>query len=226
MDPAEVTTFGDNDRNYMPGLRDGTLSFDGLFSASTTPTDDIVLYLDGALGGSTKQVFTVDVDRSTGGRAWLMRADDTTYDISAPLSDVVSVSVDAQASDGYRGGRVLRPLAAATSTGSNSAVATAGTTAAGGTTGGAVAHLHVTAFGSTKNGATIKVQHSTSAGSTWADLITFSTLAGDPTFQRSTVAGTVKEQVRATISAMSSGAGSTAKSITHSVAFARQMAKT
>ena len=24
MDPAEVTTFGDNDRDYIPGLRDAT----------------------------------------------------------------------------------------------------------------------------------------------------------------------------------------------------------
>ena len=69
MDPSEVTTFGDNDRSYIPGLRDGTLSFDGLFAASTVAVDDVANYFDGALGGSTKQVVTGDIDRSTGGRA-------------------------------------------------------------------------------------------------------------------------------------------------------------
>lgn len=223
MDPADVTTFGDNDRSYTPGLRDGTLSFDGLFAASTTPADDIANFLDDALGGSTKHVFTVDIDRSTGGRAWMMKADNTSYDISAPVSDVVSVSVDAQASDGYRGGRMLRPLSASTSTGSNTAILTAGTTAAGGTTGGGLAHLHVTAVSSTFGSATFKVQHSTSAGSTWADLVTFTAATG-VTFQRSTVSGTVKEHLRATVSTFT--LSTLASSITAAVAFARQRAKT
>ena len=216
MDPAEVTTFGDNDRSYIPGLRNGTFSFDGLFSASTTSADDVANYLDAALGGSTRQVLTVDLERSTGGRALLMHADDTSYDVSAPLDDVVSVAVDAQASGGYAGGRMLRPLGAATTTGSNSGVATPGTTGAGGTTGGGVAHLHVTAA-STVTSLTGKVQHSTS-GSTWADLVTF-TAATAETFQRSTVSGTVKERTRFTISAFSGGAG---KSATLAAAFSRR----
>lgn len=153
----------------------------------------------------------------------MMKADNTSYDISAPVSDVVSVSVDAQASDGYRGGRMLRPLSASTSTGSNTAILTAGTTAAGGTTGGGLAHLHVTAVSSTFGSATFKVQHSTSAGSTWADLVTFTAATG-VTFQRSTVSGTVKEHLRATVSTFT--LSTLASSITAAVAFARQRAKT
>lgn len=217
MESGDVTTFGDNDRSYIPGLRDATFSFEGLFAASTTAADDVVNYLDGSLGGSTKQVLTVDLQRSTGGRALMMRADDTSYDISAPVEDIVSVSVDAQASDGYYGGRMLRPLAAATSTGSNTGVATAGTTAAGGTTGGGVGHFHLTAQ-STITSLVTKVQHSTS-GSTWADLITF-TAATSETFQRSTVSGTIKERLRSTISTFTGGAGKTA---TVAVAFSRRL---
>ena len=222
MDPAEVTTFGDNDREHIPGLRDGTLSFDGLFSASTIAVDDIANELDGGLGSTSKRVFSIDYERSTGGRAALMKADKTTYDVAAPVSDVVSVAVDAQASDGYRGGRMLRPLSASTSTGSNTGVATPGTTAAGGTTGGGVAHLHVTAVSSTFGSATFKVQHSTS-GSTWADLISF-TAATAATFQRSTVSGTVKERVRSTISTFT--LSTLATTVTAAVAFARQTGRT
>lgn len=231
MDPSEVTTFDSSgDREYIKGMRDGTISFDGLFasaSTSTAATDDIANFLDDSLGGSTKHVYTVEMERgSTGGRAAMMRADNTSYDIASPANDVITISVDAQASDGYAGGRILRPLTQSTSTGSGSGVLTPGTTTAGGTTGGGVGHLHVTAFGSTENGATVKIQHSTS-GSTWADLITFSTLGGDPTFERSTVAGTVKEQLRSTIVSLSSGStSSTGKSLTAAAAFARNNHKT
>lgn len=216
---SDVTTFGDNDRSFIPGIRDATYSFDGLFAASTTAADDIANFFDGSIGGSTRHVYTVDLTRSTGGRAWLIFADNTQYDISSPLSDVVSLSVDAQASGGYRGGRMLRPLAAATSTGSNTGVLTVGTTSAGGTTGGGVGHLHITAA-STVTSIVTKIQHSTS-GSTWADLITF-TAATQETFQRSTVSTTVKERTRATISTFTGGAS---KSASISVAFARQAGK-
>lgn len=219
LEPSDVTTFGDNDKEYIPGLRDATLAFDGLFAASTTAADDIANFFDGSIGGSTKHTFTVDINRSTGGRAWLLRADETSYDISAPLTDVVSLSVDAQASDGYRGGRMLRPLAAATSTESNTGVLTVGTTSAGGTTGGGVGHLHITAA-STVTSIVAKIQDSTS-GSTWHDLITF-TAATQETFQRSTVSGAVKERTRATISTFTGGAGKTA---TIGIAFARQAGK-
>jgi hypothetical protein len=217
MEPADVTTFGDNDKNFIPGLRDATFSFEGLFSASTTAADDIANELDNSFAGSTYKVLTVDIDRSTGGRALMMKADNTKYDVSAPVSDIVSISVDAQASGGYAGGRMLRPLAAATSTGSNTGVATAGTTSAGGTTGGGVGHFHLTAQ-STLTSCVTKIQHSTS-GSTWADLISF-TAATAETFQRSTVTTTVKERTRATISTLTGGAS---KSATVSVAFSRRL---
>ena len=35
MEPADITTFGDNDKNFIPGLKDATLSFHLLFPSST-----------------------------------------------------------------------------------------------------------------------------------------------------------------------------------------------
>lgn len=61
QETAEVTTFQDNDKSYIPALRDVTLSMEGLFAASTTAADDIANYLDAALGGSTRFVVTVDL---------------------------------------------------------------------------------------------------------------------------------------------------------------------
>jgi len=219
MDAAEVTTFQNSDRNYIGGLKDVTASFDGLFAASSVAgsTNDIVAFMDDAFGGSTKFVVTVDLEGTTGGRALMMTGDMVTYDIDSPVDNVVGLSLDIQGSYGYRGGRMLRPLSASTSTGSQSGIISAGTTAAGGTTGGGVGHLHVTSVASTFGSATFKIQHSTS-GSTWADLITF-TAATAARFQRSTVSGTVKERLRSTISSYTSAG--TSDTITASIAFSR-----
>lgn len=223
MDPAETTTFGRDDKTYVVGLRDVTLSLEGLHASSgnagvgpSTNVDGITEFFDDALGGSTRVVVTVLPDSTAiGSRALMMTGDPVAWDVSAPVSDVVSCSAEIQGSFGYRGGRLLRYNVASTSTGAQAAVNSGLTN--GGTTGGGVAHLHVTSVSSTFGSATFKVQHSTS-GSTWADLITFvATTAAS--FQRSTVAGTVKEQVRSTISAYTSAGA--ADTITASLAFAR-----
>ena len=220
LDPTEITTFASNgNRQYTQGLRDVEFSMEGLFAASTTAADDIANYLDASFAGSSKNVVTIDVDGTTGGRCWMLQGDANSLDISSPVDGIVGMSASIQGSNGYAGGRMLRPLSASTSTGSKSAVATPGTTAAGGTTGGGVAHLHVTAVASTFASATFRIQHSTS-GSTWATLHTFTAATGI-TFQRSTIAGTIKEQVRATISSYTATTG--ADTVTAAVALSRRV---
>ncbi len=224
MEPAEVTTFGNNDKNYIPGLKDATFAFDGIFSAgdtgSTTPADDIAEFLDTHLGSTNLHVVTVDMTRSTGGRALMMKTLNTSYDTNATVSDVTTIAVDAQASEGYYGGVMLRPLSAANTTEANSGVLHKGSTIAGGTTGGGIGHFHLTAQ-TTLDSLTVKIQHSTS-GSTWADLISF-TAATEETFQRSTVAGAVKEQTRASVTSFTTNVGgSDDESATFAVAFARK----
>lgn len=223
MDAAETTTFRKDDKTYIVGLRDVTVSLSGLFASSgssgagaSTNIDSVAEFFDDALGGTTKVAVTILPDSTAvGARALLMTGDPVAWDVSAPVNDVVSCEVELQGSQGYRGGRVLRFQVASTSTGSQAAVDSGLTN--GGTTGGGVGHLHVTAVASTFGSATFKIQHSTS-GSTWADLITF-TAATARTFQRSTVAGTIKEQLRSTLSSYTSAGA--ADTITASVAFAR-----
>ena len=225
IDAPDVTALGSSHKAYLAGgLGDVTASMSGLYSFGTTSdstgsdSTHIVQVLDTWLGGSSRFVTTLLPSGYTAGaRAFLMSGDVTAYAISAPVDDVVKTSLELQGSDGYDGGRLLRALSASTSTGSGSAVASIGTTSAGGSTGGGVFHLHVTAERNVTT-ATVKVQHSTS-GSTWADLTTFTAATG-PTFQRSTVAGTIKEQLRATLSTLTEGA--TGGSLTWAVAGARR----
>ena len=221
MDAPEKTTFGKNDREFIAGLRQATVACDGIFSATTGSSmaaDNVADYLDAALGGSTKLVVTVGIDggASTGNRAYLLTGDAIKLDYSAPFDDIVKIAADIQASGGYQAGRWLVGPTTSTATANGGAVAAAGTTAAGGSTGGGVGHLHVLAERNVVS-AVFKAQHSTS-GSTWADLITFTSATGR-TFQRSTVSGTIKERVRGALTTLTEGA--TGGSITWAMALAR-----
>lgn len=220
MEPAEVTNFASGgNREYIKGLRDVTLALEGFYSVGTTePSTEITDVLTATFAGTTSPVVTVGLEGDTvGRRAWLVLGDIVTYDIDVPVDDVITTSVDLQGSEGYQGGVWLRALSQSTSTGASAAVDSGLT--GGGTTGGGVAHLHVTAVNSSDDGstgsATFLVQHSTS-GSTWATLITFAA-STEPSVQRSTVSGTVKEQVRVTLNAL----GSTEDTVTAACAFAR-----
>lgn len=221
MDPADVTNFDSGcDMEFIKGLRNATLSCEGMFAAATLgSTNDWVEYFDDAFTGSSRQIVTVCPEgASTGRRAYVFTTDAVSWDISSPVSDVVSASVDFQPSGAsaiFGPGRLLAFLTS-TSTGSGGAVAFTGSTATGVSTGGGVAHLHVVSENNVTT-ATWKVQHSTS-GSTWADLITFTAATGI-TFERSTVASDVKEQLRGTLSALTEGA--TGGSVTWAMAFSR-----
>lgn len=217
MEPAECTNFASGcDRQYIKGLRDVTLALEGFHSASTaagSTSSQVTNVFDDAFTGSTSPVFTVGLENDVvGRRAWLIKGDHVAYDIASPVDGIVTLSADIQGSQGYYGGVWLRDLTA--TTGASAAVNSGLTN--GGTTGGGVAHLHVTSLISTSTtDAVFAVQHSTS-GSTWATLLSFTGTTA-ATFQRSTVSGTIKEQLRAILVSN----GSTLDTITAAVAFAR-----
>ncbi len=210
----EITTYALNDKQFVVGMVDRTVKFDGYFSSTSSTA--LAKVLDAQLGGTTKMVLTIGPDGDTlGNPAIMLYGDPTGYDVSSPASDVVSISLDAQGSGHGGYGVWLRPMSTGSSTGSNTGVTCTHSTGAGGSTGGGTGHFHLVSA-STLGTMTVKVQHSTS-GSTWVNLITF-TAATAETFQRSTVSGTVKERLRATCSAMTGGGAVTA---TWAVAFAR-----
>lgn len=220
---ADTTVFQNNDMTYTPAVRDSKISLDGRFSFSTgSASTSVDRILSNYLGGSTRFVTSIALEgQSTGGWAIMQIGDQISYDVDTPTAGIISVAADIQGSSFHAGGVMLRPLAAAIATTANGAVKFAGSTATGFSTGGGVAHMHVTAASTVTTGYTIKVQHSTS-GSTWADLLTCTspalTTADGGTFTRTTVAGNVKEQLRANLSAFTGGA---AKTITFAVSFAR-----
>lgn len=225
----DTTVFGNNDKTYIAGIRDGSVSYSGLFdgtalsTASTATTGALDARFNAALAASTQPVVTYGPEGDTlGSRARMWRQESIEYVAGSPADDVVKVSAAGNMSTRQDYGVWLHALAARTSTSSTFTSVDSGYTA--GTTGGGVAHLHVTSD-TTLTSVVVKVQHSSAASAStasWADLITFtafdeSTQAAAA--QRSTVAGTVKRRTRVIVSTFTGGAS---KSATFGVAFARR----
>lgn len=93
VDTAEVTTFGDTDKSYLPGLRDKTFSMSGHMSSTHAEK------LDAMWGHSTGTTCSYSpTSTSTGNRLYTGSGILTSYSVSAPVGDKVSVSVEVQGS--------------------------------------------------------------------------------------------------------------------------------
>jgi hypothetical protein len=211
VETPETTTFGSSDRSYIVGHNEGTISFEGLFDGTTDSADSI---FSAALGNTTDRVLTVSNDSTAiGGRAILASASSTSYEISSPLTDVVSVSAEAIANGGLDSGVWLVCQTAVSATTNTSSVDNAASS-----TNGGVAHLHVTSNARTAT-TVIAVQHSAD-NSTWADLVIFGTVAlnGLDSERYEVPAGTTVNRYLRTRTTIATGTGA----ITRSVAFSRR----
>ena len=217
-DTAETTAFGDTNKTFIVGLRNGTLSMSGLWSADTDGSDE---ELQALLGNATTPVITVrEGAAAIGSGAIIAQADETSYAITSPVTDVHTISAEFQCTPNQvsnltfalAGGVQLTAGASIAhgSLGNLSSVDNSASSANGG-----AGTLHVPT--NTVNGnTTIKIQHSAN-DSSWADLISFTVVGSTAkTSEIKAVSGTVNRYLRATAST----AGSSG-SITFMVAFAR-----
>jgi hypothetical protein len=196
-------------------MKDGTVSLEGLWAGDASGVDEV---LATSVASATKKIITVGSEGAAiGRRAKLINTDETSYEISSAVADMVSISAEAQASGtvgGLDGGVLLAAQQSVTATVNNTSVDNSASSANGG-----VGHLHVTA--NTRNGAaTIKIQHSAN-NSTWADLIVFTaTTSATTTSERIEVAAgtTVNRYLRTIVSSFAGSSGSA----TITVGFARR----
>jgi hypothetical protein len=182
---AEVTTLGNDDKVYIPGLRDATISLEGYYAGAEGEVDDL---LTDWLGDVTTWTVVMSPD-SAGALAYCVRAVDTSYEVGAEIGGAVAVSAEGQVTEGREAARVLVPKTTATETGTGSAVDNASSSP-----DGLAAYLHVMEG---SGSLVVKVQHSAD-NSTWVDLATFTTVTADNAYQRVAVAGNVNRYLRAT----------------------------
>lgn len=215
IETGETTAFGNENKTYIVGLADGTVSLSGMFDNTAGAIDDHVQ----AATGQENQVFTIEPAGSAAGQpAQLIQGQLTSYDVTSAVGDIVTITAEIQASGSLgsiNGGKVISS-SAVNLTASNSAASTTGIDFSAGATNGAIGHLHVTE-NSANNILGVRLQHSTD-NSTFTDLITFTNVAASTaTSQRSEVAGTVNRYVRAVVTS-----SITAGSATYNVSFARR----
>jgi len=208
IETAETTTFGDQDKTYIVGLADGTISTSGLFDSTAGASDAV---LSGIIAQDDNTFTVLPEGATAGSRSIIANGQLTSYEISSPVADVVAISAEVQADGGLYHGVALNGLQVISASGVSASADNAVPTG-----NGALANLHVTA--NDRNGATtIKVQDSAD-GSTWADLITFTNVSASTTVGESiTSTGTVNRYLRAEhVPAGSSG------SVTYHVSIARR----
>jgi hypothetical protein len=213
VNTADTTTYATStggcqpDKTFIPTLVEGTLSMSGMVDFGTTGAESRGVdrgAIEAVLASTTKQRVTYGPGGSTvGSRAYLINGDVTSYNITAPVADLIGMSADVQASNRRAGWWLISPGASRTAVSTGFATVTdRGLSTAGGSTpAGGTAHLHVVSV--TTSTGQVKVQHSTD-GTAWADLVTLSFSSGRSA-QRSTVAGSVKEKLRGTLPAITAG---------------------
>jgi hypothetical protein len=212
VDTAETSAFGTSAKTYVVGHRDGTVSLSGMFeSTESTGTDQ---YFATALGSATKiKLIVAPEGNSNGAGAIMLVADDTSYEVSRAIADIVQASAEFQSTDAVEHGRILSSGATVSATGNGTGVDNGASTANGG-----AGFLSVTV--NTRNGTiAVKIQHSAD-NSTFADLVSFTTVTStQKTSERIEVASgtTVNRYLRVNYTV----AGSTG-SATPVVAFTRR----
>lgn len=206
VETAETTTFhapGDA-KTFVIGLNEGTVSLDGLFDGSAGAVYEA---LNGILNRNDVGFLVLPGgDDGVGTRTLFGASAQTSFEVSSPLGDVVSVSSELQVDGGVQIGVYLRE------SGTDGAfeTVTAGGTAvtddspahdnSASSSDGGVAHLQVM-NNSLDVAISAKIQHSAD-NTTWADLsgATFTSVsAGSETAEQLTVSGTVNRYLRSKV---------------------------
>ena len=211
-DEADSTTYGADIKTYVAGLPDFGVSLEGLFDGTEGAIDEI---LQASVDSDDTNVLTIAPEGlATGRRVWIAVADQVSYDIGSPVTDVVSVAANFRGAGLVRSGYSLHTLAPETISGNSTSI----DNTAASTTGG-VGTLHVTA--NTRDAGSLVVTIEDSAdNAAWATIATFATVnAGTANVLADTeiVAGTVRRYVRA----LWTVTGGTTGSYTFAVSFAR-----
>lgn len=192
---GEVTTIVDTGAKFIPGLMSGSLGLRGLFDSAQfleSEAASAMAFVDNGM------LITVCPDSTAlGSRAMFCPSDPESVAVDAALAAAVTLAVDTVPDAMVDMGVVLHDHTAETADTNTTSV-----DRLAGTTGGAGASLHVSAYSGLTN-AVIKVQHSTN-NSTWADLITFTTVTA-LTSEFKTVTGTVNRYVRVTTDVTGTG---------------------
>lgn len=190
VDSSEVTGFTAQDKEFIAGMRNGTMRFQGWFSKDAASSDPVL----SALPGDDSVVVTLIRDTDAfEGPAEAQEGPITSYSRSSPIGGVVSVAADFQASGGLAHTRTLKAKGSLTPSvaGGTTAAYNGGTT----TTHGAVGFLQIFSASGTP---VVAIDHSNNGSTGWAAVITFAGLTAAGA-ERVAVSTDIKPYLRTTV---------------------------
>ena len=186
-DLADSSGLGSDDRTFVSGLRGGSMSLSGMFSARASAGStalEISDVLNAALDAEGPTVFTHCPQGDANGRhCYGIEGFLGGPAVSSPSGDLVSINGEITSDTGLERGVILHAKGTESSGSNGSGIDQ--TAAAALLQYGASAYLHVFSVGS--GTLTVKVQHS-SDNSTFADLITFTAATTGEQAERKTIA--------------------------------------
>ena len=173
IDLPEVTTFCDETRRYINGLRNATGSISGFIDDNADTGIDAILQATFNLPGSSIWSDAID-GFEVGNRVYLFRALINSYNTTQPVDGVQAFTADLQLDGDLSSGFSLHANAGETATGSGAGVDLInqpGYDGASTSTTGSVAHLHVCAASGTTPTLDVEIEDS-------PDDMTYSSLSG------------------------------------------------
>lgn len=176
LDEAETTTLCSTIKDYIPGLAEVTIEFEGLFDINTaSPATTLDAWLDARFGTTFPMTFAPEGGGQIGDPAYFMNGFLQEYEIEATVDEAVSIKGTLRCSSALARGRViLSDNSPKTTTGNNGNGPSASVVDNGvATTNGGVAVLHVSALSGTTPSGTFRIQHSVDGTTAWTDLATF-----------------------------------------------------
>jgi len=193
VDTPESTVFGNDDRTYIAGLRNASMSFSGFWSMTSSNAPDAVVPGQLAATAATKITFAPE-GLAFGNHVFAGQARYTNYSIANPVDGIVGITLDTQITGRLSVGYSLHNLTAVTSAGNTGSHDLAAESSSGG-----IAYLHLTDITLPATcQLVVTVQDSATTDGVWADLITFTTISCSvATSDRQTVTGQVDRYVRA-----------------------------
>jgi len=100
VETAEVTTFNDDDKVYVTGLRDRTISLEGKWDATVDG------YLSGLLGGTARAWKVFPAGSASGRPYYSGSAILTSYEVTSEIGDAIGFSAEFQNSGAVTRGTV------------------------------------------------------------------------------------------------------------------------
>ncbi len=195
---AETTTFGQSSKAYISGLKDATVSLEGLYDGAASGVDPI---LHAALGNQVHSIITLYPEGDAEGKfGYGFKCIETSYEVDSPLDDVTGISAEFQSSSGMERVVSLKTSADVLTVDGNGGAVDGGAAS----TAGGVGYLHVPAFAGFTNNV-VTIQDSADGSTDWQTILTFTTVTGINAKERVEIAGTVRRHTRAVWNVTGSG---------------------